>query len=74
MYALAPNGFAILGDPEKDENVDVEIETTTREIHIRDAAQIAVYLDLWQRLCADAVFGDDARALLRGLIAELRGA
>jgi transcriptional regulator with XRE-family HTH domain len=73
VYALAPNEFAILGDPEKDEDAEVVIETVTREIHIRDAAQIAVYLDLWRRLCADAVFGDDAGALLRALVTELRG-
>jgi TorA maturation chaperone TorD len=52
----------------------VEIETTTRVIRIRDADQIAVYLELWRRLCAEAVFGDEARALLRRLIEELRGA
>ena len=74
VYALAPNEFAILGDPEKDEDAEVVIETVTRVIHIRDAAQIAVYLDIWQRLCADAVFGDEARALLSALIMELRGA
>jgi transcriptional regulator with XRE-family HTH domain len=73
-YALAPNEFVIVGDPARDEDVEVVIETVTREIHIRDAAQIAVYVDLWQRLCADAVFGDEARALLSALIMELRGA
>jgi transcriptional regulator with XRE-family HTH domain len=73
VYSTTPHEFAILGDPETDEDVQVEIETTTRIIHIRDAAQIAVYLELWRRLSADAVFGDDARALLHALVRELRG-
>ncbi|MGH3932399.1 MAG: helix-turn-helix domain-containing protein [Pseudonocardiaceae bacterium] len=62
--------FVILGESGVDEDVEVSIYTTTRELRIRDKAQIAVYLELWGKLCEDAVFGEDARDLLRSLAQE----
>ena len=64
------HGFVIHGELEVDEDVEVSIYTTTRELRIRDEAQIAVYLALWDKLCADAVFGEEARNLLRSLAQE----
>lgn len=72
--AAVPHEFAILGDPAADDTAEVVIETMTRELHIRDDAQVAVYLDLWERLAATAVAGDDARELLNAHAAELRAA
>ncbi|HEU0087419.1 MAG TPA: helix-turn-helix transcriptional regulator [Pseudonocardiaceae bacterium] len=64
------HGFVMRGVPEVDEDVEVSIYTTTRELRIRDEAQIGVYMELWGKLCEDAVFGEDARELLRSLARE----
>lgn len=64
------HGFIVLGEPSVDEQVEVDIYTTTRELRIRDEAQISVYLELWRKLCDDAVFDEDARDLLRSLAKE----
>ncbi|HEY6424069.1 MAG TPA: Scr1 family TA system antitoxin-like transcriptional regulator, partial [Pseudonocardiaceae bacterium] len=66
-----PRGdFIVYGEPGVDEDVHVALYTATRELHIRDQAEIAVYLDLWRKLCEDAVFDEDARDLLRSLASE----
>lgn len=64
------HGFVLRGEPGVEEDVEVSIYTTTRELRIRDEAQIFVYLELWGKLCEDAVFGEDARDLLRSLAQE----
>ncbi len=64
------HGFVLRGEPGVDEDVEVSIYTTTRELRIRDEAQIAVYVELWGKLCEDAVFGEDARDLMRSLAQE----
>lgn len=64
------HGFVVFGEPGVDESVEVDIYTTTQELRIRDEAQIAVYLELWGKLCEDAVFDEDARDLLRSLAQE----
>lgn len=64
------HGFVIRGEPGVDEDVEVSIYTTTRELRIRDEDQVAVYLELWGKLGEDAVFGEDARDLLRSLAQE----
>lgn len=56
--------FTIVGEPSVDDHVEVTIDTVTRELHIRDEEQIATYLRVWDRVCDDAVFDDDARDLL----------
>lgn len=63
--------FVVFGEPGVDEDVEVTVYTATRELHIRDADQVAVYLDLWKRLWDDAVFGDDARDLIGVIASEL---
>ncbi|MGH3776346.1 MAG: DUF5753 domain-containing protein [Pseudonocardiaceae bacterium] len=64
------HGFVVFGEPGVDERVEIDIYTTTQELRIRDEAQIAVYLELWGKLCEDAVFDEDARDLLRSLAQE----
>ena len=65
------HGFIVFGEPGVDEHSEIYIYTTTREFRVRDPAEVAVYLELWGRLCEGAVFGEDARDLLRSLAAEL---
>lgn len=63
-------GFVMRGEPGIDEDVEVSMYTTTRQLRIRDEDQIAVYMELWRKLGEDAVFGEDARDLLRSLAQE----
>jgi len=70
--AAVPHEFVILGDAEAGDAVEVVIETVTRELRIRDEAQVAVYLDLWERFAGAAVAGDDARKVLAEHAAQLR--
>jgi len=72
--AVVPHEFAIFGDTATDGTREVVIGTVTRELHIRDDAQVAVYSDLWERLAATALTGDDARKLLADYAAQLRSA
>jgi len=65
------HGFTILGEPGADPDVVVSIYTTTQNLSIRDEAQIATYRELFDRLCADAVFDDDARSLIRAVNADI---
>ncbi len=66
----ARGDFIVYGEPGIDEDVHVATYTATRELKIRDEAEVAVYLDLWGKLCEDAVFGEDARGVLRSLAQE----
>lgn len=71
VQRVPPRGdFNIYGEPGVDEDVHVTLYTATRELHIRDQAEVAVYLGLWEKLCEDAVFEEDARELLRSLAQE----
>lgn len=70
--ALVPAGFAVLGDAEAGDAVEVVVSTLTRELNIRDEAQVAVYLEVWSRLATTAVYGDEARRLLSDLAGEFR--
>jgi transcriptional regulator with XRE-family HTH domain len=68
---VPPRGdFRVYGEPDADEEVYVAIETATRELQIRNQAEVAVYLELWEKLGEDAVFDDEARDLLRRLAEE----
>lgn len=71
VQRVPPRGdFIVYGEPDVDEDLHVDIYTATRELKIRDPAEVAVYLDLWAKLCEDAVFGEDARDMLRSLAHE----
>jgi transcriptional regulator with XRE-family HTH domain len=65
------HGFTIVGEPSRDHEVEVTVDTVTRELHIRDEPQIAAYLLAWDRLSESAVYDDDARDLLSAISAEL---
>lgn len=71
VQRVPPRGdFILYGEPNVDEDVHVDIYTATRELKIRDPAEVEVYLNLWNKLCEDAVFGEDARGVLRSLAEE----
>lgn len=71
IQRVPPRGdFIVYGAPGVDEDVHVATYTATRELKVRDQAEVAVYLDLWGKLCEDAVFGEDARDVLRSLAQE----
>lgn len=59
------HGFWIVDDV-------VEVETVTSEVRVTDSDQVAIYQQLADRLWSVAVEGDDARALLARIAAELR--
>ncbi|MGH8903747.1 MAG: helix-turn-helix domain-containing protein [Egibacteraceae bacterium] len=63
--------FTIVGEPGFDDHVEVTIQTITHELHLRDDEQIATYLRVWDRLCDDAVFDDEARDLLATISSRL---
>lgn len=56
--------FAILGDPETDDNAIVLAETPTRGLRVRDLDEIAAYIEHYERLDSSALHGDELRALL----------
>ena len=71
VQRVPPRGdFVVYGEPGVDDDVHVAIYTATRELKLRDQSEIAVYLDLWGKLCGDAVFGEDARDALHSLAQE----
>ncbi|HEU0087417.1 MAG TPA: DUF5753 domain-containing protein [Pseudonocardiaceae bacterium] len=71
VQRVPPRGdFRIYGEPGVDDDVYVDIDTATRDLQIRDQTEVAVYLELWGKLGADAVFDEGARDLLRRLAAE----
>ncbi|MGH8887304.1 MAG: helix-turn-helix domain-containing protein [Egibacteraceae bacterium] len=65
-----PHDFTILGDPGVDDDVEVAIYTTTRALRVRDPDEVATYLDVWNRLAADAIGDDQARAFLTTLASQ----
>lgn len=71
VQRVPPRGdFIVYGEPDVDDDVHVDIYTATRQLKIRHRAEVAVYLNLWNKLCEDAVFGEDARDVLRSLAEE----
>lgn len=65
------HGFTIVGEPALDDEVEVTIDTVTRELHIRDEPQVAAYLRAWDLLSQSAVTDDDARDLLSHISTQL---
>ena len=65
------HGFTVVGEPGHDDEVEVTVDTITRELHIRDEPQVATYLRAWELLSESAVFDDGARELLGGISAQL---
>lgn len=67
------HGFTVLGEPGRDDDPVAVIETLTRELWLRDQRDIRIYLEEFAKLTGDAVYGADARAVLRRVTDGLRG-
>ncbi|MGH3854246.1 MAG: helix-turn-helix domain-containing protein [Pseudonocardiaceae bacterium] len=67
------HGFAILGDPDHDNEAIVTAETLTRALIFRHDDDIGQYLEYFDALRAAATEGEPLRAFLRELIAEISG-
>ncbi|MGB8996370.1 MAG: Scr1 family TA system antitoxin-like transcriptional regulator, partial [Pseudonocardiaceae bacterium] len=65
------HGFAVLGDPNLDNEVIVTAETLTRALVLRSDADIREYVEYFDALRAAATEGEPLREFLRELIAEL---
>lgn len=68
---LPHHAFLILGEPGRDEEPLVIVETMADELVIRDAEKVAVYLDRFAQYRHAAVFEEDARAVLRRIAGDL---
>lgn len=71
MRSCPTHGFILYGEPGVDPDVWVHTSTKTTATEHRDPDEIAVYRQMWDLLCADALFGDDARAELDRIVADL---
>lgn len=65
------HGFAILGDPEIDEEAIVLVETLTRAITVRAPGEVAEYVAHFNELRAATVECEQMKTLLQGLVAEV---
>ena len=65
------HGFAILGDPEIDDEAIVLVETVTRAITVRDSGEVAEYVKHFNGLRAAAIEGEQLVTLLQRLVAEV---
>lgn len=65
------HGFAIIGDPERDDETMVRAETVTRLLTIRAPAEIAEYVAHFDALRSTALEGEPLQAFLQGLIDDL---
>jgi hypothetical protein len=66
---LHPETFTILSNGEEPL---VLVETVTAELAVRDPRDVGTYIDLFGRLREQALFGDDLRALLDEVAADVR--
>ena len=66
------HAFNILDDRGDAKDPVVHVETLTTPVNITDPEDVAAYRNIFARLRAVAVFGDDARQLISAVIAELR--
>lgn len=65
------HGFAILGDPEIDDEAIVLVETVTRAITVRASSEVAEYIEHFTGLRAAAIEGEQLKTLLQRLVAEV---
>lgn len=65
------HGFAIIGDPERDDETMVRAETVTRLLTIRSPAEIAEYVAHFDALWSTALEGEALRAFLQEVIDDL---
>lgn len=64
VAALPWHNFVVWTDAEGERYVTTELVHGAQELH--DERDVAVYLELWQRLMREAVTGDEALAMLTG--------
>jgi transcriptional regulator with XRE-family HTH domain len=64
------HAFAILGDPDLDQNALVLAETVTRGLTIRATEEVRSYVDHYNALAEAALYGDDLLSLLAELSAR----
>lgn len=65
------HGFAILGDPDIDDEAIVLVETVTRAITVRASGEVAEYAEHFNGLRAADVEGEHLKTLLQDLVAEV---
>ncbi|MGQ0772831.1 MAG: helix-turn-helix domain-containing protein [Pseudonocardiales bacterium] len=65
------HGFAVLGDPDLDDEAVVAAETLTRALVVRKDEDIREYVEYFNMLHATATEGEPLRMFLHELIAEL---
>ncbi|WP_186763453.1 helix-turn-helix domain-containing protein [Lentzea tibetensis] len=65
------HSFSMIGDPGRDAESIVLIQTLTRRLVIRDPEEIAEYLEHFNALRTAAISGDELRAFLREVIEDL---
>ena len=65
------HGFAIIGDPHADGAAIVLVETLTRALALRDAADVATYIDHFSALRAASIEGDRLQALVSRIETQL---
>lgn len=71
MRSCPEHGFILYGEPGVDDDVWVHTNTKTTTTEYRDPDEIAVYQRMWELLCADALFDEDARTELDRIAADL---
>ncbi|HEY4003744.1 MAG TPA: helix-turn-helix transcriptional regulator [Pseudonocardia sp.] len=62
--------FAVLGDPDREQNALMLAETVTRTLTVRAPEEVREYIEHYDRLAEGAVFGDELRALLAEISAQ----
>ncbi len=65
------HGYAVIGDPDLDDEAIVAAETLTRALMVRRDEEVREYIEHFIALRAAAIEGELLRAFLRELIAEL---
>lgn len=65
------HGFTVLGEHGHDDAPVAIVETLTRELWLRDERDLRIYLEEFDQLSRDAVFGGEARAVLHRVADEL---
>jgi len=63
--------FVVYGEPGRDADVMVNTPNIVRPVRTRKLAEIKTYLQVWDRLRAQAIFDDEVRELLVRLAASL---
>lgn len=67
------NGFAIIGDPDVDEEAIVLAETVTRGLTIRSTDEIREHIEHFNALRSGAIRGNELREFLQEVIKDLPG-